>query len=63
MQFEVSWEWLQHELALIWEPFLLGCFILAAASGIIGYIGVRVYWQWHVARSWKRRRQAREGEN
>ncbi len=63
MQFEVSWAWLQHELGLIWEPFLLGCLILGAASGLLGYIGVRLYWKWHVAHSWKLRRSLRHRKN
>ena len=37
-------------------PLLLGCFILAFASSIIGYFSMTITWRWNVARKWKKRR-------
>ena len=35
--FELSMEWLAHELEAIWLPFLVGCFTLASVSSVLGY--------------------------
>ncbi len=42
--FELSWEWLHHELNHIWRPFLLGCLIMGAISSVAGYITIRLLW-------------------
>jgi hypothetical protein len=55
VQFELSYEWVTHELSLIWEPFLLGCFVTSAVSAILGYVFVRLFWRLHVTSNWKRR--------
>jgi hypothetical protein len=57
--FELSWHWLGTELARIWEPFLLGCFIVGTVSAVIGYSSARALWRWHVIRDWERRRRER----
>jgi len=60
--FELSWQWLTNELATKWEPFLLGCFICALVSGLLGYFLIRIIWRINIMNQWsarKRRRQAR----
>ncbi len=56
VEFELSWEWLQTILPLIWEPFLLGCLINAVISATVGYLGIRYFWIWNVGRQWKIRK-------
>lgn len=56
--FEPSFTWLASELQLIWQPFLLGCFILAIASSLIGYSFIRLFWRWNVVRRWEKRKQS-----
>lgn len=48
MKFELSWEWLTTHLAQSWEPFLLGCFLLAVISSLLGYIIIQVIWRLHI---------------
>lgn len=48
--FELTWEWLGSGLMHIWEPFLLGCFLVGTAAGILGYVLVRLFWRWHVVK-------------
>ena len=57
--FEVSWEWLSTELAAIWEPFLLGCFMCGLAAGSLGALGIRLVWRLHVIRQWEARKKRR----
>lgn len=54
--FELSSEWLAHELNIIWKPFLLGCFIAGTISSILGYVSVRLLWRWYMVRQWRHRR-------
>lgn len=52
---ELSLAWLQHEMALIWAPFLLGCLVLAVASSLLGYIGIQIAWRSMVIKRWRKR--------
>jgi uncharacterized protein (DUF2062 family) len=52
--FELSFEWLLHELEAIWKPFLIGCFTVASISSLLGYLAVDGFWRYDVN---KRRRQ------
>lgn len=57
MQFEMSIDWLLTRLGDIWEPFLLGCFVLGLLTAIIGHVVVRAIWRIHVVQSWRLRRE------
>jgi hypothetical protein len=64
--FELSFDWLANGLAAIWEPFLLGCFVMGTLSAIIGYILVDRLWRWKVIADWEHRiriRNARKNVN
>ncbi len=54
--FELSFEWLTTELAAIWEPFLLGCFVVGAISALISYLLVRLMWLYLVLQNMKLRK-------
>ena len=59
VELEVTWEWISTELVRIWEPFLLGSFLVAAVSAALGYFGIRALWRWHVIREWEKRKKER----
>ena len=44
----------------ILSPLALGCLLCAAACSVLGYLGVRLAWRWHVARHLQRRRARRQ---
>ena len=46
--FELTFEWLSNELALIWQPFLLGCLVVGTVSAIIGFLFIRLMWRYHI---------------
>jgi uncharacterized protein (DUF2062 family) len=52
---EASWQWFEQELSRVWQPFLLGCFVVGTLSAVLGYVGVRLVWRWQVIRAWERR--------
>jgi uncharacterized protein (DUF2062 family) len=56
---ELSFEWLSTELADIWQPFLLGCLIMAIISSIGGYLTIRGLWRLRIIRHLKRRKEQR----
>ena len=43
----------------IWQPFLLGCLIMGIASSAVGYFGMKYYWEHHIAKKWKERKEKR----
>jgi uncharacterized protein (DUF2062 family) len=60
VEFAITWEWLSTTLMSIWQPFLLGCLIVSAASALIGYLAMRAFWRWQVVRDWQRRKSFRK---
>ncbi len=63
VEFELSRDWLLNELGAVWEPFLLGCFVLGLVSAVIGHMAVRVIWRIHVMSSWRERQKRRAAQD
>jgi len=59
IEFTLSAEWLGHELAMIWQPFLLGCFIVALIASLAGGFGIRLLWRLNVVRQLQLRKERR----
>lgn len=57
---ELSVRWLFEELGKVWEPLMLGCFVLGLASAILGQIVIRLVWRAHIMVSWRERRVRRQ---
>ncbi len=55
--FEFSIRWLQESFVHIWEPLLLGCFILAVIASTTGYFAVRLLWRLALVRKWEGRKR------
>ncbi|MGZ8214757.1 MAG: DUF2062 domain-containing protein [Methylosarcina sp.] len=58
-QFEFSLSGLFSGLGGVWEPFLLGCFILGVLSSAAGYFGIQFFWRRHTIKKWEERKQRR----
>ena len=54
--FSPTVEWLTTELYAIWQPFLLGCFLLGALSSLIGYVLIYNLWRMHVLARWQEKK-------
>ena len=55
--FELTLDWITHELAPRWKPFLLGCFICGVFSGGAGYALIRVFWRINIKNQWSARKK------
>jgi len=58
-QFELSTHWIMGELGVIWQPFLLGCFVSGLGLALLGNLSIRLFWRLYVGRNWLKRRQDR----
>lgn len=59
IQFQLSGEWLIHELGAVWQPFLLGCLVCGVVCAVVSNIAIRGFWRLHVSRNWRNRRAER----
>ena len=55
-QFELSFDWLLTGLHEIWQPFLLGCFIVGVIASAVSFMFVRLLWRYHIWDHIKQRR-------
>lgn len=60
IQFELTFDWITSELLMIWQPFLLGCFLVGAVSSLLGGFGVNLLWRINVGRQWHLRKMLRD---
>ncbi|MEK9542801.1 MAG: DUF2062 domain-containing protein [Luminiphilus sp.] len=60
IEFEITWSWLSQRLGDIWQPFLLGCFVIGVIAGLMGYIVINLLWRWRVSRAWQQRSLLRQ---
>ena len=56
IEFTLSTEWISNTLVHIWEPLLLGCFILGSISALITYLLIRLIWRINAVNKWANRR-------
>ncbi|WP_072669698.1 DUF2062 domain-containing protein [Vibrio injensis] len=54
--FELTWEFLHHQMHTIGPPFLLGSLVCGIVAGLLGYFGIQGLWRYSVVRSWQKRR-------
>jgi len=57
--FQPSLEWFWEQLNSIWQPFLLGCFVVGTIAAVTAFLAVHLLWRLHVVRAHKRRRARR----
>jgi hypothetical protein len=58
-QFEMSWDWVTHTFLTIWQPMLLGCFILGVLAAVTSYITLDLFWRSSIADYKTRKRNRR----
>ncbi len=59
LDFELSIDWLGSGFLAVWQPLLLGCFVLGVGGAAIGNIVVRLFWRMHIIKHLKNRRLRR----
>ncbi len=53
-------EWFMAQLNSIWQPLLLGSLVCGLVTGISGFLAVRLYYRWRIARYKRRKQQKRK---
>ncbi len=56
--FEWSVKWIENN----WGPFLWGCFLCGIVAAFLGYIGIRIFWRFHVISAWNSRNSKRKAK-
>ncbi len=59
VNFAFSWDWISTTLVHIWEPLLLGCFILGTVSSMLTYFIIRLLWRISAINKWEKRRRTK----
>lgn len=59
-EFELSWQWLIQSLETIGPAFLVGCLVCATFFGMLGYVGLNLYWRYSVRNAWEKRATCRK---
>lgn len=57
--FEASMAWLESVLSQAWQPLLAGSVVCGLVAGVVGYVGMRAFWRWHVLHHLRRRQASR----
>ncbi len=60
---ELSVEWLTTGLKGIWQPLLLGSTVLGIICGVLGYMGMQLFWRGMVVWKWRKRHASRSCES
>ncbi|MDD3610586.1 MAG: DUF2062 domain-containing protein [Halothiobacillaceae bacterium] len=55
--FNASVDWLMAQMDHLWLPLLVGSLMISLISGILGFVGVRLFWRLHVAFHMRQRRR------
>lgn len=58
-EFHMTMEWIGAQLHAIWLPLYLGSFVVGTLAGLVGYLGMRGFWRWHVIDNYRKRRERR----
>jgi uncharacterized protein len=58
-QYKSALYWLQEHVGGLWKPFLVGSLVVGLSLGSLGYMGIQLYWRWHVIRQWEKRKKLR----
>lgn len=59
-EIELSLEWAMSELGVIWQPLLLGSLLCGILFSAMAFVGMRIFWRWHVVHNWKKRQLIRQ---
>ena len=57
---EMSFDWVTHTFVTIWQPMLLGCVLLGAASALVAYVTLDLLWRSSLGNYKSRKRRQRE---
>ncbi|MBQ74680.1 MAG: ATP-binding protein [Gammaproteobacteria bacterium] len=54
---DLSLEWLAAQMAIVWQPLLLGSLACGVTAGLVGFATVHLFWRLRLSKYWRKRRQ------
>ena len=54
-EFEFTLAWISTSMGQIWEPLLLGSLVVGMVLAIVGFVGMRTFWQMRVLQKYRNR--------
>jgi uncharacterized protein (DUF2062 family) len=63
VKFALSIEWISNVMITIWQPFLLGCFLVGSSCALLGHVITRLAWRMIVLHRLDERRQKRHSSH
>ena len=61
--FEMSFDWVTHTLVHIWQPMLLGCFLIGLTAATVAYVVLDLVWRSSLGNYKSRKRSERNGRS
>ncbi len=58
-----SLEWFIDQIGIIWQPLIVGALTCGVAFGLTGFMVIRLYYRWRIARYKMRKLDARRRGN
>ena len=59
-EFDLSMEWVTQTFVLIWQPMLLGSFLIGAIASLVGFMALDAVWRYSIHDYKSRKRQKRK---
>jgi uncharacterized protein len=67
VDFEFTWDWLTSvtwtDIEAGFATLMVGSVICGIVFGVIGMIGIRLLWRWHVVQRWEARKRRRSAQS
>ncbi len=54
---DLSLEWLAAQMAIVWQPLLLGSLACGVTAGLVGFATVHLFWRLRLSKYWRKHRQ------
>ena len=61
-EFKLTMEWFAQSIDEIWQPLLLGSFIVGIVCSVLSFVVIRWLWRLQVIRNWKERKAKRQAQ-
>ena len=59
---QVNLDWFREQVISGWQPLLLGTTVCGLVTGITGFLSIRIYYRWRIARYQQRRKNRKYGD-
>jgi len=61
-KFKLTMEWITQSIDEIWQPLLLGSFVVGIICSLLSFVIIRSLWRFKVIQNWKERKAKRRAQ-